>query len=78
VAWIADHEDLVTRQREIRLLRLEGARVVRAAAVPSPFTGFFRVQPLGIDEVLLVGPQMGLVSPETPVRSLILRLSTSC
>jgi hypothetical protein len=34
--------------------------------------------PNGPDEVLLVGPEMGLVQTETPVRSLILRLSTSC
>jgi hypothetical protein len=78
LAWIADHENRTTLQRELRLLRLEGSRVVRAAAAPSPFTGFFRVQPSSSDEVLLVGPQMGRVPPETPVRSLILRLSTSC
>ena len=78
IAWLAEHEDRATRSKELRLLRLDGSRVVRAATAPSPFTGFFATAPNGADEVLLVGPQMGLVPTETPVRSLILRLSTSC
>jgi hypothetical protein len=79
LAWIAEHHvDRLARREELRLLRLDGSRVVRAATLPSPFTGFFEVAPNGRDEVLLVGPQMGLAPPETPVRSLILRLSTSC
>jgi hypothetical protein len=78
LAWIAEHQDRRTRGKELRLLLLDGSRVVRAASAPSPFTGFFRAMPNGPDEVLLVGPEMGLVQTETPVRSLILRLSTSC
>ena len=78
IAWLAEHEDRPTRYKELRLLRFDGARVLRAASAPSPFTGFFATAPYGADEVLLVGPQMGLAPPETPVRSLILRLSTSC
>jgi hypothetical protein len=78
IAWLAEHEDRETRYKELRLLRLDGSRIVRAASAPSPFTGFFATAPHGADEVLLVGPQMGLAPPETPVRSLILRLSTSC
>jgi hypothetical protein len=78
LAWLAEHEERVTGDKELRLLRLDGSRVVRVASAPSPFTGFFRAQPSGPSEVLLVGPEMGLVPPETPVRSLILRLSTSC
>ena len=78
IAWLAEHEDRPTRYKELRLLRFDGARVLRAASAPSPFTGFFATAPYGANEVLLVGPQMGLAPPETPVRSLILRLSTSC
>jgi len=78
LAWIAEHQDRRTRSKELELLRLDGSLVVRVASAPSPFTGFFRAMPNGPDEVLLVGPEMGLVQTETPVRSLILRLSTSC
>jgi hypothetical protein len=79
LAWVADHLlDRTGRNKELRLLRLDGSRVVRLATVRNPFTGFFSARPYGPDEVLLVGPQMGLVPTETPVRSLILRLSTSC
>jgi hypothetical protein len=78
LAWVVEHIDRATGREELRLLRLDGSRVVRVASVPSPFTGFFRVQPTGPTEVLLVGPQMGRVPTETPVRSLFLRLSTSC
>jgi hypothetical protein len=79
LAWVADHLiDGTLENKELRLLRLDGSRVVRLAAVRNPLTGFFAAQPAGPDEVLLVGPQMGRVQTETPVRSLILRLSTSC
>jgi hypothetical protein len=78
LAWVAEHIDLAAQHEELRLLRLDGFRVVIAATAPSPFTGFFRAQPSGPNEVLLVGAQMGLVPTETPVRSLILRLSASC
>jgi hypothetical protein len=78
LAWITEHQDRRTRSKELELLRLDGSRVVRVASAPSPFTGFFRAMPNGPHEVLLVGPEMGLVQTETPVRSLILRLSTSC
>jgi hypothetical protein len=78
LAWIVEHIDPETGREELRLLRVEGTRVVRAATAPSPFTGFFRIQAAGPDEILLVGPQMGRAPPETPVRSVILRLSTSC
>ena len=78
LAWLVEHEERTTRAKELRLLRLDGSRIVRAASAPSPFTGFFRAVPNGPAELLLVGPQMGLTPTETPVRSLILRLSTSC
>ncbi|MGE0161039.1 MAG: hypothetical protein AB7T31_16700 [Gemmatimonadales bacterium] len=77
-AWIAEHLDPVTQQKELRVLRLDGTRILRAAAVPSPFTGFFSARARDANDIVLVGPQMGRVSPETPVRSLVLRLSTSC
>jgi hypothetical protein len=78
LAWIAEHQDGRTRRKELELLRLDDMRVSRVASAPSPFTGFFRAKSNGPDEVLLVGAQMGVVQTETPVRSLILRLSTSC
>jgi hypothetical protein len=78
LAWVAEHADPEAQRKELRLLRLEGSRAVVTATAPSPFTGFFRAQPSGPNEVLLVGAQMGLVPTETPVRSLILRLSASC
>jgi hypothetical protein len=79
LAWLVEHHvDRDAQREELRLLRLDGANVVRTATVPSPFTGFLKVAPAGPNEVLLVGPQMGRVATETPVRSLILRLSTSC
>jgi hypothetical protein len=78
LTWVVEHIDPETRREELRVLRLDGSRVVRVATAPSPFTGFFRIRSAGPNEVLLVGAQMGRESPETPVRSLILRLSTSC
>jgi hypothetical protein len=78
LAWMVEHENRITGVKELRLLHLEGSSIVRAASAPSPFTGFFRAVPNGPAEVLLVGPQMGLTPTETPVRSLILRLRTSC
>jgi len=78
LAWVAEHGERETQRKELRLLRLDESRVVTAATAPSPFTGFFRARPSGPNEVLLVGAQMGLVPTETPVRSLILRLSASC
>ena len=78
ISWLAEHQDRATRRKELRLLRRDGSRVLPVVSTPSPFTGFFATAPHGANEVLLVGPQMGLAPPETPVRSLILRLSTSC
>jgi hypothetical protein len=79
LAWVADHMiDGTQENKELRLIRLDGSQVIRSATVRNPLTGFFAARPAGRGEVLLVGPHMGRVQTETPVRSLILRLSTSC
>ena len=78
LAWVVDHADPITQLRELRLLRIVGESAARVASTPSPLTGFFSVAPIGPDEVLVVGPEMGTAPTQAPVRSLILRLSASC
>jgi hypothetical protein len=83
-AWLVDYvgpnptRDPVTRRHDLRLVRIIDERPTVVASAPSPFVGTFSVHPLGLDDILVVGPQMGLVRPQVPVRSLILRLSASC
>jgi hypothetical protein len=84
ITWLVDYigpnpsPDPVARKHELKLVRIIDGRPTVVASAPSPFVGTFSVHPLGVDDILVVGPQMGLVRPQVPVRSLILRLSASC
>ena len=78
VVWLVDRYETGAPVAELRLLGVANGRVVRLAAIPSPFTGSFTVLSTNNSEVLVVGAEMGSDSTDVPVRSLILRLSTSC
>ena len=78
IVWLVDRFETGAPVPQLRLLGVANGRVVRLAAFPSPFTGSFTVRPVAASEVLVVGAEMGSDSTDVPVRSLILRLSTSC
>ena len=76
--WVVDHIDPITQQSELRLVRdtPEGVSITRR--LPNPYTGFFGALPLAPSEVLVVGPEFNPDPAHPTVRSLILRLSSSC
>ena len=78
VLWLVDNVDEDASVPELRYLSLEAGRVVRLSTFPTPFTGPFTLRAVNNAEVLVVGAEMGSDSTDVPVRSLILRLSTSC
>jgi hypothetical protein len=76
--WVVDHVDTVAAAPELRLLGMRDGQVMRLASLSSPFTAFFNVRAVAPTEVVVVGPEVRWDSTGVPVRSLILRLSTSC
>jgi hypothetical protein len=78
VVWIVDHWQSPGIAPEFRLLGIHNGQATRLASFPSPFTAALAVSALAPEEVLVVGPEMSSDSIGVPVRSLILRLSTSC
>jgi hypothetical protein len=78
MVWLVDHAEPDAAVPELRLLGIANGQVVRLASIASPFAGLFAVRATLPNEVIVVGPEMGSDSTDVPVRSLILRLSTSC
>jgi len=77
VLWIVEHR-LLGVVGELRLLGFEDGQVTQLTSLPSPFTAGLAVRAVAPNEVLVVGPEMDSDSIGVPVRSLLLRLSTSC
>lgn len=78
MVWVVDHADTLATAPELRLLAVRDGQVVRLASLPSPFTASFNVRAVAPTEVVVVGPETSWDPTDVPVRSLILRLSTSC
>lgn len=79
-AWLLNHLIDGGRAGELTVVRLPRSRpgVVESSGVPNPYPSFFATLPLGADEVVVVGPEVDRDPAEPTVRSLVLRLSTSC
>ncbi len=78
LTWLAYLYPSATPTAEVALFTYANGGIGRLAAFVSPFTGTFQARPVGDVEVLVVGAEMGSDSIDVPVRSLILRLTTSC
>ena len=77
--WLVTHADEATQSVQLRLLSPGspfGPR--RLADTPSPFVAFQAALALSVNDVLVVGPEYDPEPPNSLLRSLILRLSTSC
>jgi hypothetical protein len=78
VIWVVDHLGVDLPTAELRVLRVANGEVVRVTSFPSPFLSSFTVRAAAPTEILAVGPEVNWSPIGVPVRSLILRLSTSC
>ena len=76
--WIVDHVNPITQQIELRLVRATPRSASVVLTVPSPYTGFFGAVSTAPYEVFVAGPEFNPDPARPTVRSLILRLSTSC
>ena len=77
--WIISRVNQAARRLDLKIL---GPRPLFGgaplASVPSPYLGFFGALTRTREEVVVVGSEMGSDPADPFVRSLILRLSTSC
>jgi hypothetical protein len=77
-AWVVQHVNSVTGLSELRLVRAEGRDVSVEWAIPYPYTGFYAATAASPDEVLVTGSEFDPDPARPTVRSLTLRLSSSC
>ena len=77
-AWVVQHVNAVTGLDELRLLRIEGPGTHIAQRIPYPLRGFYAALATGPDEVLVTGSEFNPDPAHATVRSLTLRLSSSC
>jgi hypothetical protein len=77
--FVVDHVDSVTSARELRLVGVDpSGRPHRLISVANPYTGYFAALATSATEALVVGPEFSPDPARPTVRSLLLRLSTSC
>lgn len=77
-AWVVHHVNDITGAEDLRLLLPEGLGVVTALSVPYPYTGFYAPIAVAPGEVLVTGAEFSPDPARPTVRSLTLRLSSSC
>jgi hypothetical protein len=78
--WLVNHLVDHGRSAELTVVRVRRSHsiTVESGGVPNPYPSFFAALALGDDEIVVVGPEVDR-DPEAPtVRSLVIRLSTSC
>ncbi len=78
MVWIVNPSTTDGRTPELRILTNESGRVEHLTTIPDPFPGTYTVRALSPREFVVVGPELRLDTIGVPVRSLLLRLSTSC
>jgi hypothetical protein len=77
--WIVAHANVAMREIELRVLTPGSLfSAERTAAMPSPYLGFLAALARTPQEAIVVGPEVSSDPADPFVRSLILRLSTSC
>jgi hypothetical protein len=80
-SWVEGHLDAAGQLSELRLVRVAASGAARTVEVvassPNPFPSFFAAISVA-NEVVVVGPEPGAIRGRPTVRSLILRLSTTC
>lgn len=75
--WIADHENVATGDRELRVIQGAPTGSLLLGAVPNPFTGYFTATWTDPD-LVIIGPEFNPTPGSATVRSLIIRVSLSC
>jgi len=77
-AWVVQHVSEITGLADLRLVRLEGRGTTVSWRIPYPYTGYYAATPAGPNEVLVTGSEFDPDPARPTVRSLTLRLSSSC
>jgi hypothetical protein len=75
--WIADHDDGLTGEPELRFIRRTPTGPLVMGVLPNPFTGYFSATWTD-PELIIIGPEFNPSPGEPTVRSLIVRVTLSC
>ena len=78
LAWVVQHTNEATGSAELRLVRRDEGRADVIWTIPYPYTGYYAATASGPNEVLVTGSEFDPDPARPTVRSLTLRLSTSC
>jgi hypothetical protein len=77
-AWVVHHTNDVPGSAELRFVRFNEGRADLIWTIPYPYTGYYAALATGPDEVLVTGSEFDPDPARPTVRSLTLRLSTTC
>lgn len=76
--WVAEHNNTITGEREIRFLSDSAGHSQMLASVPSPFTGPFAATTIGASDILVSGPLFHADSARPRLVSLLIRARVEC